>query len=218
MSKNFDQIIDRVKEIFEVKSDADVAKALNIEPGTFSYSRKKGNLPAVEILQALQNKDINIEWVFYGLGSKKILPRLKLDGDEESIGKITVRFFDDVRASAGMGCLNGDNCEYEVLYIDRFMLPNTNSKNIDAIRVKGDSMEPTISEDDLIFVDKNQCSIRNGKIFIIRMNDEVFVKKIFISPKGLIIKSDNEDYPSFEVSPKDIEVLGQVIYTMEYHG
>ena len=219
VSKKFDEVIERVKEIFNVKSDADVARALKIEPGTFSYARKKGNLPAVEILHAIQHKGVSIEWVFYGLGEPKITPKLKLGNEPDApMGKIAVKMFPDISASAGYGCLNGDHCEFETIFVDRNLLPRTSSKQIEAIKVNGDSMSSTLNDGDMIFVDKLQHEVKNGKIFIIRMNDEIFVKRLYISPNGLIVKSDNPDYPQFNIKKDEIEILGQVIYTMEYHG
>lgn len=214
---SFDGVINRLKNYLMIEQDQDIAEKIGLKRGAFYTRRKSGSIPFDHIINALKDTDANLEYIFYGIGDDKIKQKLKLDNDAP-IGNIAIRYFDDVSASAGYGCLNGDHCEYETVYVDRNLLPKATSKNIEAIRVFGDSMHPTISEGDTIFVDKSQRDIRNGKIFIIRINDEVFVKRIFISPYGLIVKSDNPDYPQFDIKKDQADILGQVIYTMEYHG
>lgn len=216
---NINDVINRMKIFYCVDSDSKLAKILGITPANL-YDRKARNaIPHEAIINNLRDTDANLEWIFYGLGEMKLTPSLKLtDESENNFGKIAIRYFPDISASAGFGCLNGDYCQSSVVYVDKNLFPKVSSKKIEAIRVHGDSMEPTISNGDMIFVDKLQHEIKNGKIYIIRMNEEIFVKRIFSAPKGIIIKSDNQNYPSFEVQVPDIKIIGQVIYTMEYHG
>ena len=205
---SFDAIIERLMVLFSVDELQKVAQKIGLSKQAL-YARKKTNsIPYDNIIQSVKDSDVNIEWLIYGLGEQKLVPKFKL-GNEKSapFGEIAVRMFPDVSASAGYGCLNGDQCEYETIYVDRNLLEKTSSKSIDAIKVHGDSMFPTMREGDMIFVDKLQHEIKNGKIFIIRMNEEVFVKRLYTYPKGIIVKSDNPEYPQFEVQKKDIEIF-----------
>lgn len=214
MSKNFTEILSKLKQIFNCTTDGEIAKLLNIEHGTFSYMKKKGNVPAMNIIELSRKHKFDIEYVFFG-------EKAKNNEVEKIVSKndsIELSIYDDVNASAGYGCLNGDHCCATHLFVDKNLFPRTTSKKIDAIKVNGDSMDPTFTDGDIIFVDKFQHEIKNGKIYIIRMSGEVFVKRIFISPKGIIIKSDNEHYPSFEITQTDIEIIGKVIYSLKHHG
>lgn len=213
--ENFSLVIDRFMQFFNIDEFQKVAEMLQMSGQSFYARRKTKSLPYDQIIEAVKDSDINLEWLFYGIGEKNITPRLKLTEDEE---KITVKFFPDISVSAGMGCLNGDFCEYELITIDRSLVPDVMSKNIEALRVSGDSMDPTIKDRDVIFVDKSQRTIINGKIFVVKFAGEVYAKRIYKAPKSLIIKSDNPQYPQYEVQPEDIEVLGQIIYNMEYLG
>jgi phage repressor protein C with HTH and peptisase S24 domain len=215
---DFNSVFSRLKKLFNVTDDKEIADILGISAQNIYDRKRRNSIPHEAIINVLRDTDVNLEYIFYGLGNKNVTPTLNLSDEKNEIGKVAIRYFSDVNASAGIGCLNGDYCESEVIYVDRNLLPNITSKRIEAIRVSGDSMTPTMNEGDMIFVDKLQHEIKNGKIFIIRMNDELFVKRIFVSPKGYIIKSDNTDYPQFDIKKDDIEILGQVIYTMEYHG
>lgn len=218
-NSSFSLVISRLMQFLEVDEFQKVAEKLGMSGQAFYARKKTGSVPYDQIIKALQGSGISFEWLFYGLGEMRIVPRLKLCNEIEApMGKIAIKYYPDISASAGFGCFNGDHCECDTIFVDRNLLPRATSKNIEAIRVHGDSMNPTMNEGDTIFVDKSQREIRNGKIFIIRMNEEVFVKRIFIAPKGLIVKSDNPDYPQFDIKKDEAEILGQVIYTMEYHG
>lgn len=214
---NINDVLYRLKTLFKVADDKEVAEIIGLTAANIYERKRRNSIPYEAIVNALRDTNANLEWIFYGIGDQNVEPKLKL-GSEPPIGQISVRYFPDISASAGYGCLNGDHCEYDTVYIDSTLLPLATSKNIDAIRVHGDSMTPRINDGDTIFVDKSQRDIRNGKIFIIRLNEEIFVKRIYVSPHGLIIRSDNHDYPQFEIKKEEADILGQVIYTMEYHG
>jgi len=214
---DINNVLLRLKTFFKVTDDKEIAQIIGLTAANI-YERKRRNaIPHEAIVNNLRDTDANLEYIFYGLGEMKISPRLNL-GDDAPVGKIAVKLFQDISASAGFGCLNGDHCEYDMIFVDHNLLPRTSSKLIEAIKVSGDSMNQTLNDGDMIFVDKLQHEIKNGKIFIIRMNDEIFVKRLFVAHNGLIVKSDNPDYPQFNIKKDEIEILGQVIYTMEYHG
>jgi phage repressor protein C with HTH and peptisase S24 domain len=212
---SFPLVIERLMSFFEVDEFQKVAHILGMSGQSFYARRKTESIPYDQILNAVKETDINLEWLFYGEGEKTIKAKLDLS---DNVGTIQVKFYPDISASAGMGCLNGDFCEYELISIDKSLVPNVMSKNIEAIRIMGDSMDPTIKNKDVIFVDKSQRTPINGKIFVVKFAEETFAKRIFKSPKGYIIKSDNPQYPQYEVQSEDFEILGQIIYNMEYLG
>lgn len=43
---------------------------------------------------------------------------------------------------------------------------------------KGDSMEPTISDNETVMVDTSERKLRNGHIYVIRNGDHLLVKRI----------------------------------------
>lgn len=212
---SFSLVIERLMSFFNVDEFQKVAHILGMSGQSFYARRKTGSLPYEQIINAVKETDINLEWLFYGEGEEKITAKLDLS---DNAGTIQVKFYPDISASAGQGSINGDFYEYELISIDQSLLPNVMSKNIEAIRINGDSMSPTIHDRDVIFVDKSQCIPINGKVFVVKFADETFAKRIFKSPKGYIIKSDNPQYPQYEVQSEDFEILGQIIYNMEYLG
>lgn len=95
-------------------------------------------------------------------------------------------------------------------------LTTTASKNLKIISVKGDSMVPTLSDDDVVMVDLSKRDLSYDGIFVIRDNgDALLVKRIGrASQSGRVtIISDNRSiYPTVERALSEIEVIGRVIW------
>ena len=85
-----------------------------------------------------------------------------------------------------------------------------------ALKIKGDSMEPKISDGDVVIV-KLQESVDNGEIAIVMVNgDDATCKKIKMTPEGVMLISTNPDYePMFysnrEIEEKPVRIWGKVV-------
>lgn len=73
--------------------------------------------------------------------------------------------------------------------------------------VIGDSMEPLFYEGDTILVDKHDHEIREGKIYVVTLGDELRVKRIYKGISGLILRSENQRYPDVQVTGPDLETF-----------
>jgi phage repressor protein C with HTH and peptisase S24 domain len=86
------------------------------------------------------------------------------------------------------------------------------------VYAKGDSMEPRIREGDVLLVDLARREIADGKVYALRYNHELRVKRLFRRYDGaLIVRSDNAAaYPDEVVPTGDqnghVEVIGRVIW------
>ena len=80
-------------------------------------------------------------------------------------------------------------------------------------------MEPTIKDGAAVVVDRRRNNPLDGKIYIVRLQDRLWVKRIQWTPNGgLRLISDNQIYSSFDISRmdlenEDMEVIGQIIHT-----
>lgn len=85
-----------------------------------------------------------------------------------------------------------------------------------ALIVKGDSMEPKMSEGDIVIVRK-QKTVENGQIAVVLINgDEATVKKFYQNDNGIKLISFNSKYEPFfftvdEVNNLPVSVIGKVI-------
>jgi phage repressor protein C with HTH and peptisase S24 domain len=129
---------------------------------------------------------------------------------------VTLPYFENIKASAGSGCINYE-CSNKYMKIPKtFIAGITNIKNLEIIKVSGDSMENTFFSEDLIIIDKDKTEPKNNKIFVILYESELFVKRVFTLPKSkILLNSDNTFYPSIEVKEnEEFKIIGQVIFAI----
>ena len=80
-------------------------------------------------------------------------------------------------------------------------------------RVIGDSMTPTIHEDDLLIIDeiKNRDVKLVDGVYLIRIGGIIYkLKRLQFMPRAINIISDNKLYNPQEVSYTDCELLGKM--------
>lgn len=93
-------------------------------------------------------------------------------------------------------------------------------RHLHVIYVDGHSMEPTISDSDVVLVDESQTAPRDGRIYVIRKPDgEIIIKRLIQTVTGgWLIRSDNDDkrnYPDQPVSESEVEqihIVGRVVW------
>lgn len=121
----------------------------------------------------------------------------------------------DVTVSAGHGLLNGEENKLADLAFTRYWLNKAglHLNQLAAIRVKGDSMEPTIRGGDTILVDMAHTQIQDGQVFVIRDGDTLLVKRLQRKLGGVIrVISDNRLYPEFDAAADTLEVVGRAVW------
>ena len=76
-----------------------------------------------------------------------------------------------------------------------------------ALRIKGDSMEPKISDGDVVII-RRQESVENGQIAAVMVNgDSATLKRIKQEDNGLWLISSNQAYPPIFYTRKECEQL-----------
>lgn len=84
------------------------------------------------------------------------------------------------------------------------------------LQIKGDSMEPKISEGDVVIVRKQE-TVENGEIAVVLINgDDATVKKFYKTDAGIKLVSTNPTYDPFfftpdEVNTLPVSVIGKVV-------
>ena len=123
-----------------------------------------------------------------------------------------------VFASAGHGAEVGSELQTEPMsfrtdWLKKEGLPKD---RLAVIRAKGDSMEPTISDNDVILVLLSNGDAPRDGLHVIRLNGGLFVKRLQFDPfGGLSVVSDNPAYKSYAVSKEqraDVHIIGRVVW------
>lgn len=121
----------------------------------------------------------------------------------------------DVQVSAGTGALADQEPVTRHLAFRRKWLNfrGLSEKHLVAIFAKGDSMEPTIADNNTLMVDTSAKAPQDGSIYVIRDGDMLLVKRVQrVFGGGLRLISDNKQYPEQVVDPIDLDVIGRVVW------
>ena len=209
----FIEIVEEIKNIistdFNGKKvfDKDVADVLGISQMNFATMKKRDKLPFTELLDFCAIKSISINWLLYGQSPESLI--------EATNRFYMIKYLSDVNASAGGGSSVEDENIEELKLPEQFstILGGDNQlKNIEAINVTGDSMEPTFSYNDIIFINRAKTDLHSGGIFTIRTEAGLFIKRIEKRMDGKIdIISDNPVYSTQTLNINEIEVIGRVV-------
>ena len=210
---SFLDIVEEIKSIIsdEVAPkkvfDKDVAHILGISQMNFATMKKRNKIPFNELLDFCAKRSISINWLLYGQSPESLV---------EATNKFyMVKYFSDINASAGGGsdieCEEVEELEIPEQFV--FMLGGERElQNIEAINVSGDSMEPTFSYNDIVFINRSKTDINRGGIFTIRTEAGLFIKRVQKRIDGkLDIISDNSIYNTQTLDANQLEVIGRVV-------
>ena len=210
------EIIEKLKDVLsESKTgnkvfDKDVATALNIPQATFATMKKRNSIPYEEILEFCALKKISVNWLFFD----QAVDMLKAETDKF----FQVRYFSDIRASAGGGAYGFDE-DFETITLDEKIMHNMvgmGNTELEAIHVDGESMEPTLQNGSIVFLDRSQTNINKDGIFIASTTAGLFIKRIRQRVDGMVeLISDNKAYSPEVLAPDEVSIVGKVVGNIE---
>jgi len=212
----FSEIIEKLKDVIsndKVGSkvfDKDVAAELGIPQASFATMKKRKSIPYKELMQFCATKRLSINWLFFDQPVEMLI--------EETNRFFQVHYFADIRASAGGGANVFDE-NYEVMTIDERIVQNMvgrTDRELEAIHVGGESMEPTLRDGSIVFIDREQTSIDKEGIYIASTNAGLFIKRIRQRADGMVeFISDNKSYSPELLSPDEVRIVGKVVGNIE---
>jgi len=165
----------------------------------------------------LDSRSLQLLAEFYGVTEAEIGG---LPGESSGVrdGLIRVARL-DVGASAGPGASNEAESVLSPVAFEKswlIRLTSAGASNLSMIRVRGDSMMPTLADGDEILVEENPgaAPVRDG-IYVLRRDESLLVKRIAMDPAShlMTIKSDNPAYPEWrDCDPATVSLIGRVIW------
>ncbi len=123
----------------------------------------------------------------------------------------------DIRLAAGAGAFPDREQVVDHIPFNRRWLKSIISGSLDqlvVVEVDGESMEPAIRSKDEVLINLADTSIVDGGICAILMNDTLVIKRVFLSPDGLEIRSDNPQHPSWTVKGRamdNMRIVGRAV-------
>ncbi|MFM5244354.1 XRE family transcriptional regulator [Aeromonas caviae] len=212
---------DRLKALIGDSSNNQFAINCGIKESTIrSYLSGKASPNLTTLEKIAQGARCSIGWLVSGELDD---PHMRV---QEQAGKYSDAFSDEfalipgygVQVSAGHGSLTQgetEPCRHLAFRRKWLKWRGFTEKDLAIVWSKGDSMEPTISNNDTLVVHLGRTRPVDGHIFVVRNDDQLWVKRIQARPGAWVLLSDNPLYPPVEI-PKDeqhtFEVIGQVVH------
>lgn len=188
----------------------DVNKLCDISPSYLSLMENGKRRPSPIILKKLSS--------IYNVDYNDLLKKAgfsDLVEDEKSeelkkIGAIPLKDLNTMRlpvlgtVKAGYDYLIQENI---IGYVDVNLTFKKEDDNYYALKIKGESMEPILSEGDTVIVHK-QDFFESGKFCIVLINgEEATVKKVYKLEDGIELIALNPAYPSKKYTKKDMDKI-----------
>lgn len=197
-------------------SQEELAEKLNVKKNTvWNWENEKSYPNALQIMDFL-DFGFDIQYILTGERQLQVKNNLDLmDVYETDFAYIP---FYDVEVSAGLGHDSYGVTEpssYLAFRKDWLKGRGLAVKDLSVVSASGDSMEPTIENRDKLLIDTSRNIPTDGKIYVIRSSDTLWVKRIQRQLDGtLLLISDNTTYPPMHLNLEDyhdIQVIGQVV-------
>ncbi|WP_435101058.1 LexA family transcriptional regulator [Arhodomonas sp. AD133] len=177
------------------------------------------SIPGADKLVALaQVTGVSLTWLATGEGSQEVTPSPASQANTEIVDEYALIPRYDVHVSAGHGAVVEREQEVQRLAFRKDWLRREGftPDNLVLVTAMGDSMEPTIGEDDLILVDTSRNEVRDDSIYVLQVDGETFAKRLQRDWSGGVwIRSDNPQYHDQHVGPddyKNLKIVGRVVW------
>ena len=180
--------------------------------------------PSVQFLTGLTKVyDANPNWLLTGNG-EMFLNKEKEYSIPRNLNFEDITFIPhvDLKVSAGYGSISDEiNMTKDYMaFLKEWIFKNVHVsvESLVLFTVNGDSMDsPTsqIKDGGLILVDKSITEYKNDGVYVIALDDALYVKRLQILPgRRLKVKSDNLNYDPFEVAldTDNFHIVGKVIW------
>lgn len=224
------------------RTDADMARILEIAPASVAGVKKRESIPMGWIEKVSTMFGVSADWLMYGRGEKiaqryvvvppiqavptmkavvppmkVVAPMLNEKPEAADVDMIFVPLAEAI-LSAGTGSLETtDGGERKYAFRSDFLHRKGQPKEMVMMRVSGDSMEPEIKHGDVVLLDQSKTRILPGRMYAVGFEDAIYVKKIDTAPGKVILKSENPAYPPIECDMRGdnetlFRVIGQVLW------
>ncbi len=92
-------------------------------------------------------------------------------------------------------------------------ITSTPSTSLFIARGRGDSMQPTIYNGDMLMIDRSQRSVREqDMVWAFTIGEMSMVKRLRVRGENVTILSDNATVPDDHAHPDEINVVGRVVF------
>jgi len=213
VKRNFagpNELLDRLKEAYSIRFDAQLARVLEVNASTVATWRKNNSMKFDKIIEF--SNDLNLNWLFYGEGP---VWRHQINS---SATEPELPYYTNLRTTdVSVPKQRPDDRVVHVSIPKTFIREKRASRPEEFFltRATGNSMEPTIRDRELLLVQKSDQKPHSGRIYLIQLEESILCKRIHELPGNrLRLMSDNNQYQELDLEEgKDsFAILGRVVW------
>lgn len=197
---------ERAKEATDIRTNAELARFLEVSPSTLQGYEKRETLPLEQCIKVAERTGVSLDWLIAGKGEMR--PSAAVESGDVAF----VPLF-DVAVSAGGGAeVYGEEIvqyiPFDTLWLRREGLF---VRHLACLSVTGDSMMPTFAPSDIVLV--NHERKHGDGVFVIRLGNALRIKRLqWLADGSLRISSDNPIYQPEQIDPAkpdgEFEIIG----------
>nr|DAP02393.1 MAG TPA: Repressor protein CI [Caudoviricetes sp.]DAT04249.1 MAG TPA: Repressor protein CI [Caudoviricetes sp.] len=209
-------------KVNELTEDA-LAKKVNVSQQAINYVLNGKTRSPKNILEIATALGVNAHWLKTGEGSPEA-DVFAFTSEKDDDHTLRVDLLDAELAAHSSGIIN---LEYPDVISSIFfthegvkrILGRTTTDGVYMFKVPTDSMVPTITQNDIVFIDTNVKEYIGEGVYSFNLNGETYIKRLQRLPTGVIMAlSDNPLYHPFEIT-EDLfdtaEIIGKFIKAVE---
>jgi len=215
------EIGSRVKHVRGRNNQKEFAKILGFSGSYLSEVESGKTKPSLELLLKIsQFTKCGLDWLITGEGPMFLEPPESMVSEDPALYEALEEFtfvpqvaLEDGMGSGGEGIEEGATTQYA--FRRTWLQSKGNLEDLVLFEVRGDSMDPTITDGDVVLIDHSKKPVVAGNMYALRTKNAVMVKRL--QPTGatrIKVMSDNKLYDSYEIDLEtgDVEIIGQVIW------
>ncbi len=202
-------------------SQDEIASSIGSKKRGYQDNERGHSYPGGKVIEGFVHLGINANWLLTGEGEMLLGEKSPLQGGEGVDNDYAYITLYDAECSAGAGSWN-DHCKpLTRLAFTKYSLrkKGLDSNTLSAVRVTGDSMEGDLSDGDAVLIDHSRKEVKGEGIYVIRLNDHLYAKRLQPTFDGMEIISTNKAYDKMHV-PKnrlnELEIIGQVVWSASW--
>lgn len=223
-SERKETFADRLELVIGSTSVRTFASAVDLSEGALRKYLKGVSLPQIDkALQIAKQGNVSLNWLISGEGS------MHPNNQGATIAEVTIdtgTFSEEfalipgyhIAVSTGHGELSqSEQVKRHLAFRKKWLrYRGFEISNLAVVFAHGDSMEPTIHNNNTLLVNTADTKLTDGSIFVLRFGDELYAKRLQKRFDGSIeLISDNKEYSSQIVNADEIEklnIIGKVVW------
>lgn len=204
----------RLSTLIGDNSDRSFARLTGIGV-TSLQNYKRGQIPGIDKAAMIARAaGVSLEWLITGEGQMnqggEVARHVRLASSAQVPTDFTLVPRLDVEASAGAGALapHEETVDYLAFQASWLSRKGINANFARVLTARGDSMEPSIRDGDVLLVDTSIDRVIDHAIYVVVYSGMVLVKRVQLMLDGsLVLRSDNKNYSEQTVDAQDVSLL-----------